>query len=147
MAEKTTQTIAINAEPGKVMAVIADIGAYPEWVSEYKETEVLDTDAQGRVTRARLVLDAGVLKDEQVLAYEWAADGRKVSWSLVESALLRSLEGTYLLAPKGSGTEVTYQLTVDLLIPMIGMLKRKAERKITDSALKDLKKRVESDGQ
>lgn len=147
MAEKTTQTIAINAEPGKVMAVIADIGAYPEWVSEYKETEVLDTDAQGRVTRARLVLDAGVLKDEQVLAYEWAAGGRKVSWSLVESALLRSLEGTYLLAPKGSGTEVTYQLTVDLLIPMIGMLKRKAERKITDSALKDLKKRVESDGQ
>lgn len=49
------------------------------------------------------------------------------------------------LAPKGSGTEVTYELAVDLQIPMIGMLKRKAERKITDSALKDLKKRVESD--
>lgn len=65
--------------------------------------------------------------------------------TLAESSLLRSLEGTYLLAPKGSGTEVTYELAVDLQIPMIGMLKRKAERKITDSALKDLKKRVESD--
>lgn len=145
VAEKTTQTIAIDAEPGKVMAVIADIGAYPEWVSEYKETEVLDTDSEGRVKRARLVLDAGVLKDTQVLEYAWSPDGRKVTWTLAESSLLRSLEGTYLLAPKGSGTEVTYELAVDLQIPMIGMLKRKAERKITDSALKDLKKRVESD--
>lgn len=145
MAEKTTQTIVIDAEPGKVMAVIADIAAYPEWVSEYKETEVLDSDAKGRVKRARLVLDAGVLKDVQILEYQWSSDGRAVTWTLEESSLMRSLEGTYRLAPKGSGTEVTYELAVDLLIPMIGMLKRKAERKITDSALKDLKKRVESD--
>ncbi len=85
MAEKTTQTIAIDAEPGKVMAVIADIGAYPEWVSEYKETEVLDTDAEGRVKRARLVLDAGVLKDTQVLEYVWSPDGRKVTWTTADT--------------------------------------------------------------
>ena len=35
--------------------------------------------------------------------------------------------------------------TVDLVIPMIGLLKRKAERRLTDTALKDLKKRVEAD--
>jgi ribosome-associated toxin RatA of RatAB toxin-antitoxin module len=145
VAEKTTQTIDIYAEPGKVMSVIADIAAYPEWVSEYEATEVLETDADGRVKRARLVMDAGIIKDTQVLEYHWAPDGRTVTWELAESALLRSLEGKYLLSPRGSGTEVTYELTVDLLIPMIGMLKRKAERKITDSALKDLKKRVESD--
>ena len=49
------------------------------------------------------------------------------------------------MAPKGSGTDVTYELSVDLAIPMIGLLKRKAERRLTDTALKDLKKRVEAE--
>jgi hypothetical protein len=39
---------------------------------------------------------------------------------------------------------VTYQLAVDLTIPMIGMLKRKGEKVIIDTALKGLKQRVES---
>ena len=49
------------------------------------------------------------------------------------------------LDERGAGsTEVTYRLAVDIAIPMIGMLKRKAEKLITDTALKELKKRVES---
>jgi hypothetical protein len=39
---------------------------------------------------------------------------------------------------------VTYTLTIELNMPMLGMFKRKAEKMIMDSALKDLKKRVES---
>lgn len=145
MADKTAQTIYIDADPSTVMDVIADIGSYPDWVAEYKETEVLETDDQGYPKVARLVLDATVLKDTMVLAYRWPADHRSVTWSLVSSTLLRALEGAYRLAPKGSGTEVTYELSVDLIIPMIGLLKRKAERRLTDTALKDLKKRVEAD--
>lgn len=144
MAEKTTQTIYIDADADTVMAVIADIGAYPEWVSEYTETEVLETDAEGYPTLARLVLEAAVLRDTMVLSYEWPDDHRAVRWRLAESALLKSMDGSYELTPKGSGTEVTYELAVDLSIPMIGLLKRKAERRLTDTALKDLKKRVES---
>ena len=41
-------------------------------------------------------------------------------------------------------TEVTYRLAVDLDVPMLGMFKRKAEKMIMDTALKGLKKRVES---
>jgi hypothetical protein len=33
---------------------------------------------------------------------------------------------------------------VDLAVPMIGMLRRKAERVILDTALKELRKRVEA---
>lgn len=143
MAEKTAQTIYIDADPGTVMDVIADIGAYPDWVSEYTETEVLEADSAGYPLLARLVLEAAVLKDAMVLRYQWAADRRAVSWSLVESVLLKSMNGSYRLSPKGAGTEVTYELAVDLMIPMIGLLKRKAERRLTDTALKDLKKRVE----
>jgi ribosome-associated toxin RatA of RatAB toxin-antitoxin module len=145
VAEKTAQTIYIDADPSTVMDVIADIGAYPDWVSEYKEAEVLEADPQGNPKVARLVLDTSVLKDTLVLSYEWPKDRGSVRWSLVSSSLLRSLDGVYRLASKGSGTDVTYELTVDIAIPMIGLLKRKAERRLIDSALKDLKKRVEAE--
>ncbi len=145
MADKTAQTIYIDAAPSTVMEVIADIGSYPDWVAEYKEAEVLEVDADGRPKIARLVLDAAVLKDTMVLSYVWPPDHESVTWSLVSSSLLKALDGAYRLAPKGTGTEVTYELSVDLVIPMIGLLKRKAERRLTDTALKDLKKRVEAE--
>jgi ribosome-associated toxin RatA of RatAB toxin-antitoxin module len=145
VADTTAQTIYIDADPKTVMDVIADIGSYPQWVSEYRETEVLESDADGYPKTARLLLDATVLKDTMVLSYDWPPDHKSVRWHLVSSSLLRSLNGAYHLSPKGSGTDVTYELSVDLLIPMIGLLKRKAERRLTDTALKDLKKRVEAE--
>lgn len=125
------------------MAVIADIGSYPEWVSEYAETEVIEVDDQGYPTVARLVLDAAVLRDTMVLEYEWPADRTSVRWSLVSSTLLKALDGAYRLTERSGGTDVTYELSVDLTVPMIGLLKRKAERRLTETALKDLKRRVE----
>jgi len=145
VADSTSQTIYIDADPATVMDVIADIGSYPDWIAEYKETEVLEIDADGYPKTARLVLDASVLKDTMVFTYVWPADRTSVSWSLVSSSLLKSLRGSYRLTPKGAGTEVTYDLAVDLMIPMIGLLKRKAERRLIDTALKDLKKRVETE--
>ena len=125
------------------MDVIADIASYPEWVSEYKETEILETDAAGLPKVARLMLEAAVLKDTLVLSYEWSDDRESVRWSLMSSSLLKALDGAYTLRASGAGTDVTYDLSVDLMVPMIGLLKRKAERRLTDTALKDLKKRVE----
>jgi ribosome-associated toxin RatA of RatAB toxin-antitoxin module len=146
VAEKTVQTIYIEADPSTVLEVIADIDTYPDWISEYKEAEVQERDADGYPKTVRFVMDAaGVLKDTLVMSYEWPADRHSLSWTLVSSSLLRSLDGSYRLAPKGSGTEVTYELAVDLAVPMIGLLKRKAERRLTDTALKDLKKRVEAE--
>jgi ribosome-associated toxin RatA of RatAB toxin-antitoxin module len=143
VADRTAQTIHIDADARTVMEVIADIGSYPEWVSEYTETEVIETDPEGYPKMARLVLDAAVLRDTMVLKYDWPPDRNSVRWSLVSSTLLKALDGAYLLTPSGRGTDVTYELSVDLTVPMIGLLKRKAERRLTETALKDLKKRVE----
>ncbi|MEV1048632.1 SRPBCC family protein [Streptomyces sp. NPDC049916] len=145
MAEHTSSNITIEAAPADVMSVIADFARYPEWTGEVKEAEVLSTDGQGRAERVRLVLDAGAIKDDHVLAYTWTSE-HEVSWTLVKSQMLRSLDGTYALAPLGSGerTEVTYRLAVDVKIPLLGMIKRKAEKVIIDRALAGLKKRVES---
>ena len=63
MAEKTSQTIYIEADPGTVLDVIADIDSYPEWISEYKEAEVQERGADGYPKVVRFVMDAGVIKD------------------------------------------------------------------------------------
>ncbi len=145
VADKTRQTIYIDAAPGEVMKAIADIEAYPEWISEYKEVEVLEADDEGYPQRARMLMDATIFRDTLIMAYRWPADRQSLSWTLESSSLLKSLEGSYILEPNGSGTDVTYELAVDLAVPMIGMLKRKAERRLIDGALKDLKKRVEAE--
>ncbi|GGT64246.1 MULTISPECIES: SRPBCC family protein [Streptomyces] len=145
MAEHTSSSITIEAAPADVMAVIADFARYPEWTGEVKEAEVLEKDAAGRAEKVRLLLDAGAIKDDHTLAYTWTGDD-EVSWTLVKSQMLRALDGSYRLSPAAGGarTEVTYQLTVDVKIPMLGMIKRKAEKVIIDRALAGLKKRVES---
>ncbi|AVZ72549.1 cyclase [Streptomyces lunaelactis] len=145
MAEHTSSSITIEAAPADVMGVISDFTRYPEWTGEVKEAEVLATDAKGRAEQVRLVLDAGAIKDDHTLAYTWNGDN-EVSWTLVKSQMLRAIDGSYTLAAVGGGdrTEVTYQLTVDVKIPMLGMIKRKAEKVIIDRALAGLKKRVES---
>ncbi|MGW5440144.1 SRPBCC family protein [Nocardia asteroides] len=144
MADRTQRSIVIEAPSQQVMAVIADLASYPEWVAAAQSVEVLESDAAGRAAKARFVLDAGVVKDTYVLAYTWRPDGRAVSWRLLSGDLQKAQDGSYELRDRPDGsTEVVYELTVDLNIPMIGMFKRKAEKVITDTALKELKKRVE----
>ncbi|MGF7124499.1 SRPBCC family protein [Rhodococcus sp. TAF43] len=144
MAEKTKRSITVDAPAERVMGVIADFDDYPAWVEAAKSVEVLSTGPDGRAEQVRFVLDAGMVKDTYVLRYRWAPDGMSVSWELVSGEIQKAQFGSYTLEREpGGGTSVTYELTVDLTIPMIGLFKRKAEKVITDTALKELKKRVE----
>ncbi len=144
MADATSSSITINAPPERVMEVIADFRAYPEWAEQVKSVEVLDSDDAGRAEQVRFTMDAGPIKDSYTLDYIWAPDGRSVSWTLVKGQIQRAQNGSYVLSGSDSQTTVTYSLAVDLNIPMIGMLRRKAEKVIIDTALKGLKRRVES---
>ncbi|NIJ12787.1 ribosome-associated toxin RatA of RatAB toxin-antitoxin module [Saccharomonospora amisosensis] len=144
MAEQSTQSIEVNAPPAEIMAVIADLPAYPEWAKAVRETEILETDEAGRAEQVRFTLDSGPVKDVYVLAYDWADDGLSVSWRLVKGQMQKSQHGRYVLEPLGADrTKVTYTLSVELMLPMIGLLRRKAEKMIMDTALKELKRRVE----
>ena len=142
MAEQSTQSIVVSAPAADVMGVIADFEAYPQWVQAARTVEVLETGPDGRARRVRFVIDATVLSDDYVLDYTWE-DDRQVSWTLVSSKLMKRQDGSYTLAATPGGTEVTYRLSVDVAVPMIGMLKRRAEKVVLDTALKELKKRVE----
>ena len=142
MADQSTQSIVVDAPPADVMAVIADFASYPQWVAAAKTVEILETGPDGRAQQVHFVLDAGAVKDDYVLDYTWDGD-RSVSWTLVKGQMQKRQEGSYTLTERDGATEVTYAITIDLSSPMLGMIKRKAEKVILDTALKELKKRVE----
>jgi ribosome-associated toxin RatA of RatAB toxin-antitoxin module len=143
MAEQTTSSIVVDAPPSAVMDVIADFGAYPQWAKGVKKAETRSSYPDGRAKEVFFALDVSPIKDEYTLAYEW--DGEKqVTWTLLEGKMLRALDGAYVLRERGRQTEVTYRLALDVSIPLIGMLKRKGEKILIDTALKGLKNRVES---
>jgi ribosome-associated toxin RatA of RatAB toxin-antitoxin module len=145
MADQTSSTIAVAAPPEQVMDVIADFPAYPEWAQGIHVAEVRDTFPDGRAKDVYFELSEGPIKDSYVLTYTWHGTD-SVDWTLKSGKMMKKLDGTYTLVPRGDTTEVTYKLAVEVSIPMIGMLRRKAEKVIIDAALKGLKKRVESRG-
>src|SRR3982751_3785824 len=142
MADQSSQSITIEAPAADVMAVIADFPAYPQWVAAAKKVEVVEEGADGRASQVHFVIDAGMIKDDYTLAYTWDGD-RAVSWTLVSSQLMKRQDGSYTLTEADGRTEVTYAITIDTKIPLLGLMKRKAEKVILDTALKELKKRVE----
>ncbi|MGZ5366325.1 SRPBCC family protein [Aeromicrobium sp.] len=143
---RTTSNILIAAPANEIMTVIADFSSYPSWATGVQVADILGIDEQGRAEKVQFVLDATPIRDQYTLAYRWEGD-RNVSWWLDEPGkMLKLMDGTYVLEETGSDlTRVTYNLAVDVSIPLLGMLKRKAEKVIIDTALKGLKSWVESD--
>jgi hypothetical protein len=143
VADQASSSITIDAPPADVLAVIRDVEAYPEWTGGIAKAVVLE-DGKGGPKKVSFSMSQSGLSDEYTLVYDWADDG--VSWTLAEpSKLQKAQHGSYRLSGDGP-TKVTYHLTMDIKVPMIGLMKRKAEKMIIDSALKELKKRVESRG-
>lgn len=148
MAEHTQSSAHVGAPASAVLAVIEDLEAYPAWTGSVRAAEVLERGADGRPRRARLTLEGGPIRDSYVLAYTWdvAADGTgRVSWHLDErGSLITALDGAYTLVPEDGGTRVTYDLAVDVRVPMLGALRRRAEKSIVSTALSELARKVGS---
>ena len=146
MADRTRSSVVVAAPPEQVLDVIADFEAYPQWTGAVQAAEILEADQDGWADQVRFSLDAGGIRDTYTLAYTWDLyeDGTgTVAWSLVEGQVLKAMAGSYQLVAVDGGTEVTYTLAVEVKMPMIGMLRRRAEKTIIDTALNELRKRVE----
>jgi ribosome-associated toxin RatA of RatAB toxin-antitoxin module len=144
MAEHAEGTTEVFATPSEVMAVVADFEAYPEWVGNLEEVEVLARDRRGRGTRVAFRLRTPMGDQAYTLAYRYQPRDAGMTWTYVEGTL-DDLAGSYALEPTGDGTtEVTYRLEVAIGMPLPGLVKRQAAKQIVRSALADLKRRVES---
>ncbi|MBI4729312.1 MAG: SRPBCC family protein [Acidobacteria bacterium] len=146
MADQTEASIEIAAAPEAIMAAVTDYEAYPEWASGVKKVEILERDSEGRGSKVHYEVAQGPVKADYTLAYDYDSDGRHLSWTFVEGHGMRDLSGSYALEPKGEATVVTYRLRAEISLPLPGFLKRQAEKTIIDTALKGLKRRVESEG-
>ncbi len=146
MSDSTSSSTSISADPAVVLDVIADFERYPDWVENMVSTRILTQDDDGWPLSVRFEVDAGVLRDTYVLAYTWDVDQDgigEISWKLLESTVMRSLDGSYRLERAKSLTAVTYELRAEVKIPIVSMLRRKAEKSIVDQALRGLKQRCE----
>lgn len=149
MAEHASVTTTIAASPERCFETAVDVERYPEWAQGIRSVDVLDHDEAGRPSKVEFVAEAIGRRTRYVLAYDHSEAPRRLSWKLVEGDLTRRLEGAYTFepspdAPDGELTEVCYELDIELVLPLPGFVKRRAETKILQAALPRLKARVES---
>ena len=143
MTDRATERIIIDAPPARCFEVALDFERYPEWAADIKDVKVLDRDDQGRGTRVSYRAAAMGRSAHYTLAYEYGEDPLSMRWVLEEGDIMRQLDGEYRFETAGDSTEVTYELVVELVIPLLGFIKRRAESKIMGTALRELKRRVE----
>ena len=85
------------------------------------------------------MVDAGMMKDKVVLDYDWSQSPERLTFSLSDADLLTAMDGVYLISEVGEETSVTYELQVDLSMPIPAIMRHKAEQAVIDSALAQLK--------
>jgi ribosome-associated toxin RatA of RatAB toxin-antitoxin module len=142
VAEGTVQSIEVDADPAACFAVASDVGAYPEWATGVRSTEVLETDDKGRPSRAAFVIDGMVKEIAYTLIYTYD-EPHSMSWTAEPGDDLKSLEGSYGFKELGEGrTEIVYALKADPAFTIPGFLRRQVEKQIVGTALRGLRERV-----
>lgn len=143
MVDSGSDTTIISASPERCFAVATDFEKYPEWARDVKEATVLERDAQDRATKVEFRASAFGRSTHYTLAYDYTEAPRRLSWTLVAGDIMRSIRGAYMFETVPDGTRVTYDLAIELVVPIPGFVKRRAEVRILDT-LKELKTRSES---
>ncbi|GIU89743.1 MAG: cyclase [Acidimicrobiia bacterium] len=145
MAETASERIRVEAPAERCFDVAVDFESYPEWARDVREAKVIERDEQGRGTRVEFRAAALGRSIRYVLDYDYTEAPGSFSWHFVEGDMLKRLDGTYRFEPEGAAsTRVHYDLTVELAVPLPGILKRRAAGLVIGSALKELKRQVEA---
>ena len=125
MTDMSKSTISIDAPLAAVQEALFALDKYPEWSSQIKSAEALTHDDQGRITKVKMSIDAGMMKDRPTLDYDWSAAPGTLSFSLDEADLLTGMDGVYSIKSIDEDTtEVTYQLQVSLSMPVPAMMRQ-----------------------
>lgn len=144
MSDLSTSTISIDAPLESVRAILFDLAGYPTWSTAIKSAEVKQSDDQGRATSVKVSIDAGMMKDRVLLNYDWSQAPERLEFSLEEADLLTAMNGAYITrAIDADTTSVTYELGVEVSMPIPAMMRTKAEKATIDQALAQLKAHAE----
>ncbi|MHB1088030.1 MAG: SRPBCC family protein [Acidimicrobiales bacterium] len=144
MAQRATVSIMVNATPETVYRVITDFSNYVNWVSDLKNIDVLERDGEGRPLAVQFRAAAFGRSTTYVLRYDYSRAPEQLSWFQSSGDITASMKGQYRLEAASAGTKVTYDLEVDLLVPIPKFIKARAAHRIQTQALDELKAQVES---
>jgi hypothetical protein len=143
VAEEAHERIHVDAGPERCFALATDYENYPNWAKDVKSASILERDDQDRGKKVEYRAAALGRSVRYILEYDYSEAPAAFSWKFIEGDMLRRLDGRYGFEADGDGTKVTYDLVVDVSIPMPGLIKRRAAGLIMGTALKELKKAVE----
>lgn len=143
MADNVKDSIDIQATAEEIFEVAADYENYPKWQDQVKKVEILETDEDGYGTAVYYEVDAVVKKLSYTLEYDYQGWPKYFTWKLRDGDV-KSLRGKYTFEEFDDVTEVVYEISIDPGFKVPSMLKRRGEKQIVATALKGLKKRVES---
>ena len=144
MTDRAAQTSLINAPLQRCVDIVLDFERYPEWAKDGKEAVVRGRDAEGRISRVEYRASALGRSTHYTLEYDYSEAPARLSWHLVEGDIMRALNGAYSFVEVDGGTQVFYELDIELVVPLPGFVKRRAEARILIEAVKELKARAES---
>ena len=145
MSDSSSSTVTIDAPLAAVTEALFALEKYPEWSSSIKAVEAIARDDQGRITKVKMTIDAGMMKDRVILDYDWSAAPHQLTFTLDDADMLTEMTGGYTLVDNGDDTTtVTYELTVALSMPVPAMMRTKAERDTIELSLKELKEKLEA---
>jgi ribosome-associated toxin RatA of RatAB toxin-antitoxin module len=135
----------VRASPERCYEVVVDFDRYPEWAADIKQVEITERDDSGRPAVVAYRAAAFGRSTSYTLSYDYEGAPRELTWVQTRGDLTSRLDGAYVFEPTVDGdTEVVYRLVVELKVPIPGFVKRRAEGRIMQTALKNLKARVES---
>jgi len=143
MSDISRSTIIIEAPMSQVSEALFDLEKYPDWSDSITKVKVTERDEGGRVTGATLTISAGALKDEVSLSYNWDGAPQRLEFELEDANMLTKMDGAYILKDLGDETEVTYELSVGVSMPIPQMMVTKQEKTTIDQALAQLKEHCE----
>ena len=144
MAQRATESIVVHAPPSVVYEVVTDFSKYAQWVSELKRVDVVERDAAGRPLEVEFRAAAFGRSTTYTLRYDYRLAPEQLSWTQTEGDLTESLHGQYRFDAVGDSTRVTYDLEVELRVPIPTFVKSRAAQRIQFQALSELKARAES---
>ena len=144
MTDRAAQTTLINAPLQTCWDIVLDFEKYPDWAKDVKEAVIRDRDNQGRASRVEYRASALGRSTHYTLEYDYSEQPARLSWHLVEGDIMRALNGAYSFVEVDNGTQVFYELELELVVPLPGFVKRRAEARILIEAIKELKARAES---
>lgn len=148
---RVESTVRIARSVDEVMTVLHDIAAQHEWWPGQYRSEPLESDDQGRVTRAAIGNDVRVAKDDFEVVYTHDVGAAGYRWVLAApSTIQRAQEGAWevhAIDAQDAGdeaAEVTLRLMVDSALPLPGFLLRKALQDTANGATRGLRERCEA---